>query len=435
VADPSRATIQTEWANAIKVLDETYKYGSKNATNLLGLLDTLTLSYAGDWIDDASGTAEAVRAAIAGAVSGQTAATFFRPFLKQYCKSVINRTDLQSDSQMLDAMYDYFMDNSLRVQSRVFSYGNPAAGGSNVGTMQILRLNRDKRNQFLEGQHADAKKAACTLDYNTGTSYGAESYYLQGQAPERDELKRSGSGLNTVLSAKTADDSLLENASWSNFDDASTPTTMGGWSSSAGISSSIMTFSSTTYFRPAPSDGSTAYSIALAASTNLTQTLSTAGATLNQDIPYLLAVIWNRAAGSASGTLTCRLGSQGIPITVAAQTGWTVSLVPASIPNGQGCWYRNFAQADVTVSLQWARTSGTLYIDDVLLVPGLPFDGGWYWAIPSSTSAYVAGRVGDSFTWTDTASDASAAIQKWFAWAYNRSMPSANGSSITWAQV
>ena len=432
MADPSRATIQTEWSNAIKLLDQTYKYGSQNATNLLSLLDTLTLSYAGDWIDDASGAAESVRAAVAGAVSGQQAATLFRPFLKQYLKSVVNRTDLQSDSQMFDVLYDYFMDNTLRVQSRVFSYGNPSAGGSNVGTMQILRLNRDKRNQLLEAQHIDAKKAACVLDYNTGTQYGAESYYVQGQAPQRDEIKRSGSGFSTVLAAKTADDSLLQNASWSGFDDATTPTTMTGWSSSAGISNSVMTFSSSTYFRPAPSDGSTAYSIALAASTNLTQTLSTAGATLSQDVPYLLSVIWNRAVGSASGTLTLRLGSQGIPIAVAAQTGWTQSLVPASIPNGQGCWYRNFAQADVTVSLQWARTSGTIYIDDVLLVPGTPFDGGWYWAIPSSTSAYVAGRVGDSYTWTDTATES--IIQKWLVWAFNRYLPSSNGSSITWSE-
>ena len=73
-----------------------------------------------------------------------------------------------------------------------------------------------------------------------------------------------------------------------------------------------------------------------------------------------------------SSDRVCPLHGPRIPITVAAQTGWTVSLVPTSIPNGQGCWYRNFSQADVTVSLQWARTSGTLYIDDVLLVISQP---------------------------------------------------------------
>lgn len=430
MADPSRSTIQNEWLNAVNILEQTYLYGSKNATNLLALMNTLQLSYAGDWLDEEEDVVEGIAGAISGAISDATAAAIQRPFLKQYLKSVIGRTDLVSDQEMWDALYTYSIDNGLRVQGRAFTYGTPAASGSPAGTMQILRLNRDKYNMPLEAQHIDSKIAECVLDRNTGTEYGAEVYRVRGQSPERYNLKVSGSGDETLMAALTADDSLMGNASWSGFDSSSSPTTIDSWTSSTTISSSLCTFDSTNIFRTAPSDGTTGYALNLKASNRFSQTLVAAGQTLNQDVPYLLAVVWNRAVGSAAGTLTLRMGTASTTVTVAAQTGWTQTLCPSSVPLGQSCWYRNIAQNNLTIDIDWTRTSGDLLIDDVLFVPGTFFDGGWYWAIPSSTATYVAGRVGDTYTWPDIATDS--VLQKWFHRGFRRFLPSSVGSSITW---
>jgi hypothetical protein len=100
---------------------------------------------------------------------------------------------------------------------------------------------------------------------------------------------------------------------------------------------------------------------------------------------------------------------------------------------GQACWYKNFAQTDLQVQIDWTRTSGTLLIDDVLLVPGTPFDGSWYWAIPNSAASYTPHRVLDEFTWADNATASTGKIQVWNWRAFNRYLPHSNGSSITFS--
>ena len=429
MATPSRATIQTEWSNAIKILDETRKYGHQNSTNLLGLIDTLQLSYQGDFLDDAEAAVEAIRSNIAASTNSSIAAAIQRPFLREYCKSVIGRTDLASDDEMWDEVIRYMRANSLYVQSRVFTYGSPSAGGSNVGTTQIIRLNKDEYNFDIESQYPDSKRALCIADHNVQGSKGQELWQIKGGASFRDDIKRSGSGQEAIIQGASADDSLLSNASWSSFDSASSPTTITDWTSTTTISSSLCTFDSTNYFRAAPSDGSTPYAINVKLSTTLSQKLTVRGTKLRNDRPYLLAVAWNRSVGSASGTLTLRMGSKFATVTVAAQSGWQITTVPSTV--GQGQWYRNFAEDDLDIAIEWSRTSGDLLIDDVLFIEGVPFDNSFYWIIPSS-AAYTAPRVNDEFTWTDICTDS--ILQRWFWRGFNRYVPHSNGSSISWSE-
>lgn len=363
-------------------------------------------------------------------MSPSVAASIQRPFLKQYCKTIIGRGNVDSDQDMIDELYRYFVDNGLRVQSRAFSFGSPSAGGSNYGNGQILRLNKDDRNYDIENQYIDAKRALCVADYQTGTARGAEVFQLVGQTPARDDLQRSGSGAEATLTAKTADDSLLLNASWTSFGgSASSPESISSWTSSVTVSSTNYSFDSSNIFRLAPSDGSTGYALNVKASANLTQKLSVKGTKLRTDVPYILAVAWNRAVGSASGTLVLRMGGVFTSVSVAAQTGWVVTTVPGTL--GQSCWYRLFAEDDMDIEIQWTRTSGSLLIDDVLLVEGTQFDNSWYWAIPSSTATWKPHRVNDSFTWANSATDSK--IQRWIWRAFNRYLPHSLGSSISFA--
>lgn len=435
MADPSRAATQTAYSNAVKILNETYKYGRSNATNFLSLLNSFDTALVGDYADTASAAGQTLRSLLAGMVSSSVAADILRPWLQTYCKSVIGRTDLSNDAEMINEIYLYMVANALRVQSKTFTFGTPTANGSNIGNGQILRLTKDNYNFDIESGYVDSKRVKCILDQNTGTAQGNEVWQIVGQARARDDIQRSGSGQEGTLTGYTIDDSLLTNAGFRAFSGtASVPTGLTGWTSSAGDSSSIYTLDSTNYFRPAPSDGDTSYALNLAASTNLTQKLTVRGTELSPNVPYLLLVIWNRQVGSASGTLTCRMGAANTAVSVAAQTGWVVTTVPN--PIGQSCWYRQFAKNDMQIEVQWARSGGSLLIGEVLFVPGQQFDNHYYWPVPASTAAYTAARILDSFTFPDIATASNAANQTWLTRAFPGAyFPHAASSAVTWADA
>lgn len=410
------------------ILEEMAKFGRTNAKNVLTMLSTLEQAYIGDYVQDLENAAEAFRGNAAANVSPELAAALIRPLLKTMCKSVINRGDTGSDASMLFEWYKYFVDNAQYVQSRAITYGTPAAG-TNTGNGQILRLTKDAFNYDIEAVHIESKRFLCVADYQTGTNRGAEVFVATGQTAAKDDLERSGSSAQATIVGATADDSLLSNASFGNFSNtAAAPTDITDWTSvtPTTVDSTTYTFDGTNYFRAAPSE-STPYALNIKASCLLRQKLSLNGTKLQDGVPYILAVAWNRAVGSGSGTLTLRMGTASTSVSVSAQTGWTITTVPTS--PGQSCWYRQFAQDDLAIEIQWARSSGNLLIDDVMLLPGQPFEGCFYWAIPSSTSAWTPWRVRDSFTFADQATDSK--IQKWFWRAFNAYLPHSLGSSIS----
>lgn len=422
------------------MLEEARLFGRSNSKNVLSMLDTLQTSYRGDYTDALEAAAEQYRANAAANVSPALAAGILRPLLQTFCKSVIGRGDITSDQSMNFEIYKYFIDNAQRVKSRAITYGVPTAGASNVGNGQIVRLVKDQYNFNAENVFLDNKRLLCVADYQTGTQRGNEVFQLIGQTPARDDLERSGSGLNTIITGRTTDDSLLFNASFTNFSGtASEPTAVTNWTvtTTAGaaltVSSSTCTFDSTNYFRAAPSDGSTAYAIKLVASQRLTQKLSVRGTKLRPDRPYLLAVIWNAAVNSAQGTLVARMGLTNRTVTVTGATGWQVTLIPVTSGSlaQQSCWPRLFETDDMSISLDFVRTSGSLLIDDVLLLEGQPGDGGcFHWAIPASTSAWVPHKFLDTFNYADMAASDSK-IQKFLWWAFGTYWPHSQTSSIT----
>ena len=152
------------------------------------------------------------------------------------------------------------------------------------------------------------------------------------------------------------------------------------------------------------------------------------GTKLDPNTPYLLAVVWNRAVGSGSGTLVLRMGAANVSVAVAAQTGWNVTLVPGATL-GQSNWYRQFAQDDMAIDIQWTRTSGNILFDDVLFIPMTQFEGCYYAALPASTATYTPWRLRDTYTWADRATDSK--IQRHFWRSGLGYLPHSLGSSIS----
>ena len=181
-------------------------------------------------------------------------------------------------------------------------------------------------------------------------------------------------------------------------------------------------FDGTNYYRSY--QGTVPYALEIVgASVTLTQKLSTFNTKLNPAVPYLLQLAWNRF-GSGTGTLTANLGSISNNVVIAAQSGWNILTVPSAI--GTNCWFKNFNQNDLAISIQWAQTGGNLWIDDVLLVPGTAFDGGWLWIIGGST----AFLKNDLWTYQDSATEP-ALINYWLWRSLGRYLPSTVGGP-TW---
>jgi len=318
-----------------------------------------------------------------------------------------------------------------------------------TGTVQIVRLTKDDYNYDIEAGYGDVKRIRCILDQNSGTSQGNEVWSIEGQAKSRDELERSGSGLSATITGKTIDDSDLNNAGFRSFGGTAgsdAPTSLSGWTATdlagAALTYNVTNFciDTTNYFRTAPSDG-TPGSLQMKVSSRITQKLTVRGTEVNTQRPRLLAVIWNRAVGSASGTLNLRMGGITTTVTLAAQTGWNVTLVPN--PIGQSAWYRNYYQNDMQIQVEYIRTSGTLNVGEVLFLEGAFFDGLWYWIIPSSTATWAAPKFNDEFTITDMESASGGVNQRFNARSgfgagqivHGGYMPHSNGSSISWSDA
>lgn len=432
MADPTITQVFTLWQYAVDMLEEASLFGRSNSKNVLGMLNNLQSNYRGDYLDELEASAELYRAASASNVSPGVAAAIQRPIFRTFCKSVIGRGDLFDDQSMIDEMYRYFRQNGYRLKGRAYTYGTPTAGASNVGNNQILRLTTDQFNYPIENIYRDRKRALCVLDYQTGAQRGAEVLQIVGQTAPRDDLQRSGSGAQTTLVGATADNTLLLNASFSNYSSptgvVTNPDGITDWTADTTVSSTTFELDGTNYFRAAPSD-TTPLSLKWKASNRLTQKLSLRGTKLIEDIPYILLVMFNAAVGSAVGTLTARMGSASASVATSGLAGWRALIVPGSGTLNQSCWYRNFAEDDMDIELQWARSSGDLLTDDGLLVPGTFFDGTWHFFVPSTATAWVSNRVNDEYVWQDwIASDSK--MQKWMDRAFRRYMPSSVGSSI-----
>ena len=321
----TQSAVQSAFSNAVKILDQDRRFGAINGTNLLSLLSTYETSYNGsDFILPAEQAIQQCRSAIAGVLNPGYIQSVLTPWIQQYMLSVIGLTNMTNVAAMLQQLYIYMAQNNLHVQSRGITYGTPW-------------------NYPIENIWPDQKLAQCVQDSQTGSKLGQEVFSLSGQSPYVDQIKRSGSGIQATLTARTTDDTNpgLFNASFDQFSSATnSPTNPNGitnWTSANGDSSSFYTFDNTNIFRVAPSQtAATSYSINLVATNTISQLLSAKGTRLNQSTPYLLAVIWNAQVNGATGTLTIGMGSLATTVTVTGASGWYVSLCPS--PFGQGAW-------------------------------------------------------------------------------------------------
>ncbi|HKS16676.1 MAG TPA: hypothetical protein VJU16_05140, partial [Planctomycetota bacterium] len=418
---------QAQWKAAVKLLEETRKFGNVNATNWVGLEDTLNQLLESDYASDIAGAVARARVNLQNVIAVASSRAIHLPHFKGYIKHIINKAVPSGDQEAIDLLYRHFFENSVSVKSRGFAYGSVSAGGGNIGNNTILRVTKDENNFDLEAATAEAKEAKCIQDRNTGSGLDAEVFRFRGSSPGRDALQFQGSGGTRDIQVYNHQSSLLRNPSFEDFSGAAiaTPSEISSWVSSVAVSGTTYELDETNVYRPQQSV-TTPRSLKIKTTSNLTQKLSTFNTKLNSLTPYFLQIAWNRSVGSADGTLVIRLGAQSASVVVAAQSGWQILRCPTTF--GQNNWYKNFDEDDLDISIEWTRTSGNLLIDDVLLVPMQLFDGTWY-AITANNGTHIASRKDDIYTWSDTiASDS--ILQYWLYRTFGRYLPHSGSPSI-----
>lgn len=396
------------------------------STTLATQIDTIQQAVEGDFTPELLDALESFRSRYASLMTSEVVASMLTPPLLHIAK-VRNWPDTDPLT-ILSRLYEYMDANSLSVNSRNITFGSVTAGGSNVGNGTVNRLTKDENDYPIEATTVEVKTFECRQDANSQTEKGEEVFEVRGQTANKDGLETAGSGVSGTLRAMSCKDTaqILQNPSFTTYTGTtSTPTAIAGWTPTASSSVySNLEIDTTNYYRLYPGE-TTGAALKIKAADGVSQALTVLGGKMDPTRPYYMQVAWNRAVGSFSGTLRISMGGTTKSVVIAAQTGWNVLRLDLD----QGLWFKNFNEQDLDIKIEvTSYSSGTLLVDDVILVPMAQIDGCWYTIVGGSTPFLRA----DSFTFTDSGGT-DAIIQYWLWRGYGMYLPSNNSGSETWA--
>lgn len=424
----TEAEIQTQWKNAVDVLETLRNHIDGTIVLSGGKLDTLYQSLEGQFLPaDLTRFGQTIRAGLSNLISPTLAQAVINPVLFEYAAILAADasggygSSYRTPADIFRALYEWFHANSLSVKSRTITYDTSVtAGGSNVGNGALSRLTVDENGYALEACTIEKKQFRCRSDQNTGASKNAEVFELSGTASSPDNCLRAsyGSGDSirsalTSLNAGTgAGGSLLTNSSFSSYNASNTPK-FAGWTETAG--GSKLAQDTSNYYRSFP-NASTDASLKITGDgthVTITQPLTAMrNKTLDPNTPYFLRVMLNKTVGSASGgTVTISIGATSKSIAIASLgSGWQELVIDFD----EGCWPRTFGEADVSVVIDWvSSSSGYLLVDDVIFAPWSKIDG-TFWTIRGNAATHTPWLVDDVLTVTDTGgAPATGKIQWW----------------------
>ena len=429
---PSEAEVQTQWSNAVNILEKTRVHADVTMGGAAGLFDTLEQSLEGEYTPDAlAGWSARYRAGLSSLLDAGIALEALEPILLEYMAAVAGPGGgFRDTAQMFRALYEHFVINSRTVESRAITY-DPAAttsngfGGAIIGNGSMSRLTVDENAFNLEFCHVEVKRFRCRSDQNTGADEHAEEFEMLGDPASQDALSRSafGSGTSEQASIRAHNagsgdgGSQLTNSSFSQFTASATSAEQfNGWTETlaGGAVSTDITQSTVAaeVFRGSPGVTTAAScKIALGGAGEqviLTQPLADMRlGSLDPDTPYFLRLMWNGTEGSAStGTIKLRLGNQEVTVPIAS-SGWQELLIPVDT----NLWTRNFNQDGFGIDIEVIDLeSGYVVIDDVLFAEWDLIDG-TYWFLRGSTTPFL---LDDTLLYTDTGGAPATAIIQWW---------------------
>lgn len=417
MASPSEAEVRVMLQNAVNLLEETRKFASVNASNYLGIEDTLTQALEGDYMEALLRAVKSNRGKLAGMLGD--GAAILTPIIREYGR-IINAPE-QEIGSILARLYIYFVANSFTVKTRAFTFGSPAAAGGNVGTGTIVRSNKGYDGDDIESQHADAKIATCVSDQNTGQKKHKEIFQFKGgdRGPDLLQSYDVGSGKTRTVTALSTQESLMRNPSFHLYVGSAVGignmTSLTGWTLASGLITDAGVSETAANIYVTGPDEDVARSLMIDNNLKFTQALSLKNTILERGRPYIWQIAYNRQIGAGTMDLTIRVGSNAsATVSLAAQTGWQL-LRPTINAN---LWPENFEQDAMDIEIEISNyAAGFVILDNFIFAPMENFDNSWY-AIFGGQTPFL---LDDEFTWTDT--ETGAKIQRWLHRAFNFFLP------------
>lgn len=419
MAIPSESDLQTQIGNVVDILETFREYCGTNTPNFIGQQDDVVSSLESDYATPVLTGVSAFRGTLNSAM-GQ-AGGMLTPLFTTYGQVIdAAETDTQA---IISRLYQHFIDNSLSVKTRGFTYGAVSAG-TNTGDGTIYRLNTDENDLDIENVLPEGHTAECVADKYSGATGGEEVFEFRGSDPAIDSLKLNGSGLVSNLRAVTARDSLTGNSSFTFYSGTpAAPTNITDWTVGGNIAN--FQIDTTNYYRNDPSDGDAPASLMFETNDSVTQKFAVKNITLDPATPYSVHIYYNREVGTADGTLTLTFCGVTTSVVLGAQTGWNRLEIPLT---GGNPWMNvfNTTTDNMQVKIELSgSTTGTLLVDDLIFVPWQNFGGLFYLPVGGPVKFLLE----DSFTWTDTATES--VLQRWFWRGLGRYLPHA--AVPTWA--
>lgn len=447
---PTEAEIQTQWRNAVDVLETARAHADGTMAPAAGKFDVLLQSLEGDYtpVEIAAAVAR-YRATYSALLDPGTALQFLSPLLLDYAAILAAEAGIagfgsgyRDSGDLFSALYEYFVATTKTVQSRNITFDSTVttgksgpSGGSIVGNGAMSRLTTDRYGFAIEACHVERKLFRCRQDQNTGVEKEAEVFEHLGANESQDALLRSsfGSGRSSIAFLRShhagsgAGGSLLNNSTFSTFLATATPK-FTGWTETAG--GAQLAQDTTNFYRSHPG-ASTDAALKItggAGTVTVKQALDEMRVRrLDSNTPYFLRVMLNKTVGTASGgTVTIRMGSVTASVTIAALgAGWQELLITA----GEDSWPTVFGQDPLDVEIEWSSsTSGFLLVDDVLFAPFDLVDGTW-WFLRANNATPIAWEIDDLLQFTDTGgAPTTGKVQWWLFVAGLGYLPSTTGT-------
>ena len=436
---PTQAQVQTLIASQVGLLQNLFANNTWNADTETLRGDIQDAFLRAPEIEDAVASTRAILSSALG-----TSADILTPGLVEYArlddtgptpdKTPWAFTDPQA---IITRLYRYMADQTtpVTITSRDITFGDPTAGGSNVGDGDILQVTKDADDYTIESVPDDEDiKAICISDRNSGTPIQEELFEFQGGAAAIDNLAHEGSGRVQTIKAVSAAAStaFIDNPSFTDFSGtAGTPTAITGWTVASGSISNLSM--NTTVYRSFSGEGSTPYSLKFSDKVKITQSFSDLGTVFTTDQPYFVQVAYNTLGAMTYGDLKITIGDSSTTIALdGVATGWNV----ARIALDKESWLRTFDKNDATFEIETTESgdswNGSVLVDDVTIAPMTQWGNGEFYVICGGATPFL---IDDDFKWRTYAKQATTGIiQLWMNQAFGRYLPSVlAASSPTWA--
>lgn len=424
MASPTYAEIIASLKATIYLLHLARDRAEVTSTTIATQIDTVQQGVEGDYVPELLDAVEAFRQKYAGALSSSTAQAMILPHLLHLAK--LAGWPERDVSSLMGRFYDYCIANSYTVNSRETTFGAVAAGGTNVGTGTVLRLTKDENDYPIEANTVEVKTFECIGDGNSATSLGEESFEVRGAYQSKDGLDTLGSGLSGVVYAASGrhTQDLLDNPSFETYSGtAATPTAIQGWTINTIANVAVDTTGTANYYYRTLPEASTSYALKISGNVTVEQLFSTRQTKLSPSTPYYLQFAYNRETYSGDMTLTIDFGNTTKSVVLAAQAGWNV----VNFTMDKKLWFKYFNKAGLSVKFTVSSyASGSVLIDDLILVPMTQIDGTWFTIVGGVTPFLRR----DIFTFTDTGGT-SAILNYWFSRATGHYLPAVTGAAET----